>query len=58
MIENFNNIIASEEIFYVFQKHSWKKQTKSKFNYFFNYKGDIADYYLNISYKEKQLNFE
>ena len=57
MIENFHNIIASEEILNIFQKHSWKRQTKSKFNYDYNYKGDIADYYLNISYKEKKLNF-
>ena len=58
MIENFNNIIASEEILNVFQKHSWKKQSKSKFNYDYNYKGDIADYYLNISYIERNLNFD
>ena len=58
MIENFNNIIASEEILNIFQKHNWKKESKSKFNYAFNYKGDIADYYLNISYKEKNLNFD
>ena len=58
MIENFNNIIISEEILNVFQKHSWKRQSKSKSNYAFNYKGDIADYYLNISHREKKINFE
>ena len=58
MIENFNNIITSKELCNVFEKHSWKKQSKSKFNYTYNYKGDIADYYLNISYKEKKINFE
>jgi len=58
MIKNFNNIIISEEILNVFQKHSWKREAKSKFNYTFNYKGDIADYYLNVSHKEKKINFE
>ena len=58
MIKNFNNIITSKEVFNLFQKHSWKKQSESKFNYDYNYKGDIADYYLNITYKEKKLNFE
>ena len=56
MIQNFNNIIISEEILNIFQKHSWKRQYNSKFNY--NYKGDIADYYLNITHKEKKINFE
>ena len=58
MIKNFNNIIFSEEILSVFQKYSWKRQSNSKFNYAYNYKGDIADYYLNISHKEKKIDFE
>ena len=58
MIKNFNNIIVSEKILSVFQKYSWKRQSKSKFNCAYNYKGDIADYYLNISHKEKKINFE
>ena len=58
MLEKLNNIVTSEEILNVLQKHSWKKQSKCKFNYAYNYKGDIADYYLNISYKEKKLSFE
>ena len=58
MIQNFNNIILSEQIINVFKKHSWTRKCSSKFNYDYNYKGDIADYYLNISYKEKKLNFE
>ena len=35
-----------------------ERQSKSKFNCAYNYKGDIADYYLNISHKEKKINFE
>ena len=58
MIETFNNIITSEQILNVFQKHSWKRQAKSKFNYTYNYKGEIADYYLKISCEEKNINFE
>ena len=58
MIKDFNNTIMSEEILNVFQKHSWKRETNSKFNYTYNYKGDIADYYLNVSHKEKKINFE
>ena len=58
MIKNFNNILVSEKILSVFQKHSWKRQSKSKFNCTYNYKGDIADYYLNISHIEKKINFE
>ena len=58
MIENFNNIIESEKILYVLQKHSWTKRPKSKFKFAYNYKGDIADYYLNISSKEKKIIFE
>ena len=58
MIKNFNNIIVSEKILSVFQKYSWERQSRSKFNCTYNYKGDIADYYLNISHKEKKINFE
>ena len=58
MIENFNNFIESNKILNVLQKHSWTKQPKSKFKFAYNYKGDIADYYLNISSKEKKITFE
>ena len=58
MIQNFNNIILSEQIINVFKKHSWTRKCSSKFNYDYNYKGDIADYYLNISHIEKKINFE
>ena len=58
MIENFNNIIESEKIHNVLQKHSWTKRPKSKFKFAYNYKGDIADYYLNISSREKKITFE
>ena len=40
------------------KNHRWKREAKSKFNYSYNYKGDIADYYLNLSHKEKKINFE
>lgn len=58
MIKNFKNIIESEKILDVFQKHCWIKQPKSKFKFAYNYKGEIADYYLNISSKDEKITFD
>ena len=58
MIEDFKNIITSEAMLNVLQKYSWVVHSKSKYKYIYNFDSDIADYYLNISFKDKSLNFE
>ena len=58
MIDDFNNTIVSDEIYNILQKYNWKKFLKSKENFVFNRNGEIADYYLNISYEKERLYFE
>ena len=58
MINDFNNTIVSDEIYNILQKYNWKKFLKSKENFVFNRNGEIADYYLNISYEKERLYFD
>ena len=58
MIDDFNNTIVSDEIYNILQKYNWKKFLKSKENFVFNRNGEIADYYLNISYEKERLYFD
>ena len=58
MINDFKNTIVSDEIYNILQKYNWKRVLNSKKHFVFNRNGEIADYYLNISYKKERLYFE
>jgi hypothetical protein len=58
MIDDFKNTIVSDEIYNILQKYNWKRFLKSKEDFVFNRNGEIADYYLNISYKKERLYFD
>ena len=58
MTENLKSIFVSQGIYNIFEKYSWEIYTNSNDNYDFNYKGEIADYYLNISLKSQTIIFE
>jgi hypothetical protein len=58
MIDDFKNTIVSDEIYNILQKYNWKRFLKSKEHFVFNRNGEIADYYLNISYKKERLHFD
>ena len=58
MIQEFKNTIVSDEIYDILQKYNWKKFSRSKDHFVFNRNGEIADYYLNISYKKERLYFD
>ena len=58
MIDDFKDTIGSGEIYNILQKYNWKTFLKSKENFVFNRNGEIADYYLNISYNKERLSFD
>ena len=58
MIDDFKNTIISDEIYNILQKYNWKIFSKSKEHFVFNRNGEIADYYLNISYNKEKLYFD
>ena len=57
MINNLKKIFSTPKLFYIFQKHHWHTLSNSE-HYHFNYKGEIADYYLIINYNNNIINFE
>ena len=58
MIDDFKNTIISDELYNILQKYNWKKFLKSKESFVFNRNGEIADYYLSISYEKERLYFD
>ena len=58
MTKNLKNIFVSQGIYNIFEKYNWKIYSNTNDNYDFNYKGEIADYYLNISLKSQTIIFE
>ena len=58
MIDDFQNIIVSDEIQTILKKYNWKRLLKSKNNFIYNRHGEIADYYLNITFNNERLYFE
>ena len=58
MIDDFKNTIVSDEMYNILEKYNWKRFLKSKEYLVFNRNGEIADYYLNISYKKEKLHFD
>ena len=57
MINNLKKIFSTPKLFYIFQKHHWHTLSNSE-HYHFNYKGEIADYYLIVSYNNNSIKFE
>jgi hypothetical protein len=58
MIENFNNIIESKKFLMYCKNIVGLNDLNLSLNLPIIIKGDIADYYLNISSKEKEITFE
>ena len=58
MENNLKNFFTSQELYNIFEKNSWKINSIDNDGYYFNYRGEIADYYLNISFKSQIIIFE
>ena len=48
MYDELKNIIFTNKISNIFQKHHWFISSNSDKNFHFNYQGEIADYYLVV----------
>ena len=57
MINELKNIFFTTELSNIFKKHDWHMFSYSEENYHFNYRGEIADYYLMLSYNNKTIKF-
>lgn len=58
MENSLDNFFTTQELYNIFEKNSWKIHSIHNDGYYFNFKGEIADYYLNISFKSQIINFE
>ena len=58
MENNLKNFFTSQELNNIFEKNSWEISPNDNSDYYFNYRGEIADYYLNISFKNQIIIFE
>ena len=58
MINDLKNNNVSDKFSSVFQKYNWNNIKYSKGSFVFNRNGEIADYYLSISYKNERLFLE
>ena len=57
MNDELKNIIFTNKIFNIFQKHHWFISSNSDKNVHFNYQGEIADYYLVVSCNYNYIQF-
>ncbi len=58
MNDELKNIIFTHKICNIFQKHHWRISSNSDKNFHFNYQGEIADYYLIVSYNYNYIQFD
>jgi len=58
MTTYLKNEIFSTDISAIFSKYRWFQFQSHNKNYDFGYKGEVADYYLKLSVRDKLLNFE
>ena len=58
MNDELKNIIFTHKISNIFQKHHWLISSNSDKNFHFNYQGEIADYYLVVSYNYNYIHFD
>ncbi len=57
MKEEQKNFFFTPQLFNIFQKHDWHILSNSKKNVYFHYRGEIADYYLMLSYNKHTIKF-
>ena len=58
MIDKITNIFLTPKLSSIFQKHHWYILSNPKKNFHFNYQGEIADYYLIVSYSYNYIQFD
>ena len=58
MNDALKNIIFTHKISNIFQKYHWLISSNSDKNFHFNYQGEIADYYLVVSYNYNYIQFD
>ena len=58
MKDELKNNFFTSKLSYIFQKHHWLVLSNSDKNYHLNYQGEIADYYLIISYNYNSIQFD
>ena len=58
MTDELKNIFFTPKLSNIFQKYHWFISSNSEKNYHFNYQGEIADYYLMISYNYNYIQFD
>ena len=58
MTYELNNNFFTHKLSKIFQKHHWYNFSNVVEKYHFNYKGEIADYYLTVNYNYSILEFD
>ena len=58
MNDVFKNILFTHKISNIFQKYHWFISSSSDKNFYFIYQGEIADYYLVVSYNYNYIQFD
>ena len=58
MTDELNNIFFTPKLSNIFQKYHWFISSNSDKNFHFNYQGEIADYYLVVSYNYNYIQFD
>ena len=57
MTDKLKNLFFAIDLYNIFQKHHWHMLSISEKNYHFNYRGEIADYYLMLSHNNNTIKF-
>ena len=57
MTNELKNMFFTPELSNIFQKYHWHMLSNSEKSYHFNYRGEIADYYLMLSYNNNTIKF-
>ena len=57
MTNELKNIFFTTELSSIFKKHDWHMLSNCEKNYYFNYRGEIADYYLMLSHNTNTIKF-
>ena len=57
MTDQLKNLFFAIDLSNIFQKHHWHMLLNSDEKYHFNYRGEIADYYLMLSYNNNTIKF-
>ena len=57
MTNGLKDLFSTLQLSHVFQKHNWHILTNSEKKYYLNYRGEIADYQLILSYNDNAVKF-